>query len=426
MREEQEGLAAGRGGADETQMADEKAGNSGGLHWKSKIRTVHTKMLARGEKGGEKSDFVELWESIAARNIPLWYLQLLGEPEKEGWLVKKGGIGGALTKRWFVLIGPLLFYFSSETSDSRAKGVVPLCGSEVLPYVVPDKELSKYDKKAQKGGLKIGMCWAIKTRMREFVISCDTAALRDEWIAASVANSELLIEEMADDPKQSIAVLRKLLLPPEQMRKELESVLGGSRRDKIPIIPPLISSAGGAGGPEAASPSSSPPGSPRDEAMTGALLGGAWRYDAESNVLSAYDVKTDGTWPFDTEERGLYVTCRYTWNGAKLRAVEGSGSRGEWDGKTFKWSCAGKNGEHRAVYEYQWVESKKRLEPMPPGNTALPAWAMMPGVLKNASFTNVREFADVAIEHGTVIPVIALAVAMHKYQWKVEAQGWDV
>ena len=403
-------------------MADEK-GSGGGLHWKSKIRTVHTKMLARGEKSGEKSDFVELWESIASKNVPLWYLQLLGEPEKEGWLVKKGGIGGALTKRWFVLIGPLLFYFSSEQSDSRAKGVVPLCGAEVLPYAVPDKELQKYEKKAQKGGLKIGLCWAIKTRMREFVISCDTSAARDEWVAASVANSELVIEETADNPKQSIAALRKLLLPPEQMRKELETSLGAGRRDKAPFIPPL--SAVNSNAPETASPVASPPGSPRDEPCTGALLGGGWRFDAESNALLAWDLKTDGTWPFDGEESGVQVTCRYAWTGSKLRAVAGSGSRGEWDGRVFRWSCATRSGGFRPVYEYAWNEGSRRFEPLPQGSTALPVWSLLPGALKNASFTNVRDFPDVAIEHGTVAPPIALAVAMHKYQWKQEAQGWD-
>jgi hypothetical protein len=34
-----------------------------------KIRTAHTKLLARGEKGSDKSDFVDLWESIAQKNV---------------------------------------------------------------------------------------------------------------------------------------------------------------------------------------------------------------------------------------------------------------------------------------------------------------------------------------------------------------------
>jgi hypothetical protein len=145
-------------------------------------------------------------------------LQLLGLPEKEGWLIKKGGIGGALTKRWFVLIGPLLFYFSSEQSDSRAKGVVPLYEAEVVPYIVPEKELQKYDKKSQKGGLRIGHCWAVKTRLREFVISCDASNERDEWIAACTINSELQLEEDSANPKLSITMLRKLLWSSDQVR----------------------------------------------------------------------------------------------------------------------------------------------------------------------------------------------------------------
>ncbi len=89
----------------------------------------------------------------------------------------------------------------------------------MLEYTVPEKELQKYEKKAQKGGLKLGYCWAIQTRMREFVISCDTKEARDEWISASFSNSELTIEETHSNPKQSLTVLRKLLLPAEQMRK---------------------------------------------------------------------------------------------------------------------------------------------------------------------------------------------------------------
>jgi hypothetical protein len=94
----------------------------------------------------------------------------------------------------------------------------------------------------ERGGLKLGYCWAIQTRVREFVISCDTKEARDEWIAASFANSELVIEETHDNPLQSIATLRKLLLPPEQMRKELESAAdsAGPTAGKTPlVIPPL-------------------------------------------------------------------------------------------------------------------------------------------------------------------------------------------
>ena len=355
---------------------DEKQSSSGGLHWKSKIRTAHTKMLARGERSGERADFVELWETIASKNIPLWYLQLLGAPEKEGWLVKKGGIGGALTKRWFVLIGPLLFYYSSDQSDARAKGVVPLCGAEIALHTVPDKELAKYEKKAQKGGLKIGLCWTIKTRMREFVISCDTTALRDEWTSACFNNSEVALEETCDNPKYSLVMLRKLLLPSDQMRKELETMLGGSSGGgggvvgsaKRPMIPPLSPRGGPSAASDASSPLSSPSGSPREEQVTGGLLGGAWRFDADTNVLSAYEVKTDGSWPFDQEVNGLFVTCRYLWTGSKLRAEAGSASRGEWNGRSFKWSCSSKSGASRLVYEYVWERVGTALRPRQCGN----------------------------------------------------------
>jgi hypothetical protein len=48
-------------------------------------------------------------------------------------------------------------------------------------------------------------------------------------------------------------------------------------------------------------------------------------------------VRTDGSWPFADEEEGLHVACRYSWTGSKLRSTNGSASRGDWDGKTFKW-----------------------------------------------------------------------------------------
>lgn len=176
---------------------------------------MHTKIIARDAKQGDQGDFVELWEQLAAKNVPLWYLQLLGEPDKQGFFVKKGGIGGKLTKRWFVLCGTLLFYFSNQQTEARAKGVVPLSGCEVDPnYEVDPKEASKYSKKADKGGISLGFCWAIKTRMREFVFSCDTEEERREWTAVCQQNSEIAVQEQE---------IRKLLWPPEQVRKELEN-----------------------------------------------------------------------------------------------------------------------------------------------------------------------------------------------------------
>ena len=78
----------------------------------------------------------------------------------------------------------------------------------------------------------------------------------------------------------------------------------------------------------------------------------------------------------------------------------------------------------RQVYEYVWNESRRRFDPGSVG-TGLPVWSLQPNALKNSSFTNVQEFPDLSIEHGTVPPPVALAVAMHKWQWKQEARGWD-
>lgn len=63
--------------------------SQGGVHWKSKIRSVHTKLISRDAKDGEDGVHVELWEQIASKNVPLWYLQLLGEPTKQGFFVKR-------------------------------------------------------------------------------------------------------------------------------------------------------------------------------------------------------------------------------------------------------------------------------------------------------------------------------------------------
>ena len=79
---------------------------------------------------------------------------------------------------------------------------MPLHESEVVEYVVPEKEMQKYDKKSQKGGLKIGHCWAIRTRMREFVISSDTTEDRSAWIEACEKNSTLVIYDDGPEPKQ--------------------------------------------------------------------------------------------------------------------------------------------------------------------------------------------------------------------------------
>ena len=350
--------------------------------------------------------------------IPLWYLQLLGEPEKEGWLIKKGGIGGALTKRWFVLIGPLLFYFSSEAADSRAKGVVPLYESEVMEHTVPDKELQKYEKKSQKGGLRLGSCWAIRTRMREFVISSDTSAERSEWMKACEENGALQIEDDGNNAKTSIAMLRKLLLPGDAMRKELEQMLGGSERGKALTLPPegtenqedddeVEENAPGYG--------SVLVGGETDD---GAVLGNSeWRFDPYLRMLRSVELETDGKWPFGRLEQGLAINVQYSWNEGKLSPMEGSGSKGHWDGRVFRWYCL-PHGSPRLVYEYSYVESSRRFES---DNGELPVWVLDDDVMRNFNGVNVREFPDIAVD-GNVPAIVALVVAMHKFQWKCEGQ----
>lgn len=72
---------------------------------------------------------------------------------------------------------------------------MPLHGADICEYDVPEKEASKYDKKSAKGGLRIGYCWAVRTRMREFVISCETVDERDAWIKACQIKSDLPLTE---------------------------------------------------------------------------------------------------------------------------------------------------------------------------------------------------------------------------------------
>ncbi len=63
------------------------------------------------------------------------------------------------------------------------------------------------------------------------------------------------------------------------MSQELEAAAGGK---SAPVIPPIDVST--------SSPVASPPSSPREEVVTGGLLAGSWKFDADSNILSAFDV----------------------------------------------------------------------------------------------------------------------------------------
>ena len=199
------------------------------------------------------------------------------------------------------------------------------------------------------------------------------------------------------------------------MRKELESTLGrrGTRATALNLPPD---------GEEPDSPLQSPLTSPRgDDAAQegeGGLLGEAWRYDGHRHTLKSYALLTDGSWPFVGEEHGLLIDVQYSWSDGELRPLVGSGSRGEWDGQTFRLFCH-PAGKSRLVCEYAWAEAGRRFEPV--GNTNLPIWVVDSNVMRNFNGVNAREFPDVAID-GDVPAIIALVVALHKFQWKCEQQ----
>jgi PH domain len=54
----------------------------------------------------------------------------LGNPEKEGWLVKKGHMMKNWRNRWFILKERQLYYFKSKES-AEAKGRVDLQGTTI-------------------------------------------------------------------------------------------------------------------------------------------------------------------------------------------------------------------------------------------------------------------------------------------------------
>jgi hypothetical protein len=143
---------------------------------------------------------------------------------------------------------------------------------------------------------------------------------------------------------------------------------------------------------------------------------GGWRYDAYQNVLKSYNVKTTGAWPFEQLETGLVIDCQYDWNGSELTAIDGSGSRGDFDGKRFKMYCCPK-GQSRLVFEYEYKELGKRFEPV--GAPHLPVWVMNESSFKNVNGVSQEEFPDLLIE-GSIPAAMGLVAAMHNYQWKQE------
>lgn len=102
---------------------------------------------------------------------------LLYPPRITGWLVKKAGVGvGKLDRRFFVLSGPLCFYFKTNEGRARAKGIIPVLGAEV-EVVTPKME------KPNSKGLVLQHCFVIRTRTRDYLMSAESAEVRDEWVS---------------------------------------------------------------------------------------------------------------------------------------------------------------------------------------------------------------------------------------------------
>lgn len=146
-----------------------------------------------------------------------------------------------------------------------------------------------------------------------------------------------------------------------------------------------------------------------------------WKFD--DGMLKSFDIKTDGTWPFVDDEHGLFINCQYSWSGTKLRPREGSGSKGDWNGKLFRWSCFPLGAFH-PLYEYSYDEKTQCFRPSAANvQDELPVWELTNNgtLLKNASGAQPQLFKDVLID-GSVPPVLALAVGMHKWQWLREGE----
>eukprot|EP01125_Pyxidicula_operculata_P019295 TRINITY_DN698_c0_g1_i2.p1 TRINITY_DN698_c0_g1~~TRINITY_DN698_c0_g1_i2.p1 ORF type:complete len:1300 (+),score=335.10 TRINITY_DN698_c0_g1_i2:220-4119(+) len=80
---------------------------------------------------------LKVFESfLSTRNNPI-YFKSLHDPEKEGFLTKEGHIIKTWKRRWFVLKGDTLFYFTSQDCTQLA-GLIRLVGVSVRP--APEKQ----------------------------------------------------------------------------------------------------------------------------------------------------------------------------------------------------------------------------------------------------------------------------------------------
>ena len=145
-------------------------------------------------------------------------------------------------------------------------------------------------------------------------------------------------------------------------------------------------------------------------AVQGAGLVGGWRY--EDGVLKTYEVRTEGEWPFEDEQRDLLINVKYRFDGKRVVAVEGSASKGELTGSMFKWSCKTGSQEH-LLYEYVWDEESMEFNPTSAYAKDLPVWEVGPHIIKNAQGMDGKTFPNCFVE-GSLPPVICLVVAMHR------------
>jgi hypothetical protein len=113
-----------------------------------------------------------------------------------------GGLGARLHQRFFSLVGPLMFYFTSDDPSSRAKGLIAIHDTNIQVYDPSEKDL-----KSETEEFKLTFCFVIKTKTRRFLISCESREDRDAWIEACVANSKLPLDlERLDFFSQEIDV----------------------------------------------------------------------------------------------------------------------------------------------------------------------------------------------------------------------------
>jgi len=64
------------------------------------------------------------------------------KPEREGYLTKQGQKVKSWKKRYFVLQGQTLYYFTSKKPDAKVTGTIALVASSVLPDTLTRKKFA--------------------------------------------------------------------------------------------------------------------------------------------------------------------------------------------------------------------------------------------------------------------------------------------